>query len=96
MLDLAVGGDFAFAADQLFGTPVDAAQGVKTDRPERDQQRDDREKREQQFRLDAPRQARNRADKEVIELHHSLSARLTRSRRNSSGSKRAPRYWTRI
>src|SRR5262249_26321893 len=96
MLDLAVGGYLALASDQLFGALVDGAQGVKSDRAERDQQRYDREKREQQLRLAAARQARDWADKEVIEPHHSLSARLTRSRRNSSGSKRAPRYWTRI
>src|SRR5207244_10385306 len=80
----------------LFGALVDAAQGVEPDGAERDQERHDREKRRQQLCLNAPRQTRDRADEKIVEPDHSLSTRLMRSCRNSSGSKRAPRYWTRI
>src|SRR5262249_6884384 len=96
VLDLAIGGDLAFTSDQLFGALVDGAQLVEPNGAERDQQRDDRQERDQQLCLDAHRQSRDRAHEKVVERHHSLSTRLFRSRRNSSGSNRAPRYCTRI
>ena len=45
--------------------------------------------------LNADGYARNETDQRACLSHYGSFLRLTRSRRNSSGSKRTPRYWTR-
>ena len=95
MLNLAVGFDLALQLDELVSAPIDPAQHSEAHPAHHDQQEFDGEKCRQQLDLDAGRHTRNKADQCVYGSHHYSFTRLRRSRRNSSGSKRAPRYCTR-
>ncbi len=95
VLNLPVGGDLALRADQLDGPLVDAGQHLQPGRADHDQQRGDCQKGSQELGLDAERQTRDGADQQPVETAYHLATRLKRSRRNSAGSKRVPRYCTR-
>src|SRR5262249_1526714 len=95
MLHLTIGLDLALQLDQLLGAFIDPAQNVETCRPHDDQEHRNREKRGQQLGLNAGRHARHQADERVQDSHYRSATRLNKSRRNSSGSKRTPRYCTR-
>ena len=95
MLDLAVRLDLALQLDQLLGALIDLAQALEPDRPDHDQQCRNGEERRQQLGLHGSRHQRDQADERIEDSYHRSFARLSRSRRNSSGSKRTPRYCTR-
>src|SRR5262249_14785588 len=95
VLDLAIGLDLALQLDQLLGALVDFAQAVQADRADRDQQRGDGQECRQELGLHTGGHPRDEVDERRQDPHYRSSARLTRSRRNSSGSKRTPRYCTR-
>jgi hypothetical protein len=95
VLDLAVGLDLALQLDQLLGAIVDLAQALQADDADHNQQHSDGQKRGEQLALHTSRNARDPADQRTRYSHHRSFTRLNRSRRNSSGSKRTPRYCTR-
>ena len=95
VLDLAIGLDLALQLDQLLGALVHPAQLTQAVRAENHQQRDNRKKCCKQLCLYAGGSPRDHPDERIQNSNHSYFSRLTRSRRNSSGSKRTPRYCTR-
>ena len=95
MLHLAIRFDLALQLDELLGARIDPAQNVEPDGPHHDQKRHDCEECRQQLDLHASRHPRDQADERVHHSHCYSLRRLRRSRRNSSGSKRTPRYCTR-
>ena len=96
VLHLAEGRDLALQPDQLFGLPVDAMERLQTHRTHQHQQRRHGEERHQELGLDARRQARDDVDHTVADAHQGSCNSSKRSSRNSSGSNRKPRYWTRM
>ena len=88
VLDLPVGGDLALELDQVLGALVDRAEFGESHATDGDQQSCDRQKCDQQLRVDRKRRARDgvREPVEQRQLHSRSSER--RSRSISSGSKR--------
>ena len=96
VLHLPVCRDLALRADQLDGSFVDPGQHLQPGGADHDQQRHDRQKRQQELGLHPKRQMRDGLDDPLVEAAADhLVTRLNRSRRNSAGSKRMPRYCTR-
>jgi hypothetical protein len=95
MLDLPVRFDLALQMDQLLGALIDTLQNLQAHCARHDEQGCNCEECCQQLGLHAGRNPRNQVDQPSGQRHHGSCSRLTRSRRNSSGSKRTPTYWTR-
>ena len=88
VLHLAIGGDLALQLDQLLGARPHPAEHLQPHRAEQDDQRDHREKGDQQLGLHPRGHARDHLDGEIAQAHQGSFTRLSRSRRNSSSSKR--------
>src|SRR5262245_11331504 len=95
MLHLPISFDFALQSDEFFGALVDSPENLKSHGAHHNEQHRDCEKCRKQFDLYASWCPRNEAYQPPHHLHHGSCSRLKRSWRNSFGSKRTPRYWTR-
>src|SRR5439155_25129379 len=95
MLDLPIRLDLALQPDQFVGTLIDPAQHVQSLHTHHDQEHLDCEECRQQLVLNAGGYACNKVDQRACPSHYRSFMTLKRSRRNSSVSKRTPRYWTR-
>src|SRR5262249_27390686 len=95
VLHLPIGFDLALQPDEFVSALIGAAQNLQSHRAHHNQESLDGEEGHQQLDLHASRYARNKAGERARFSHYRSLARLKRSRRNSSGSKRTPRYWTR-
>ena len=95
VLNLTIGLDLALQLDEFLGALIDPAQDLEPHGSQHDQQEGDGEECRKQLELHAGRNPCNQADERAEHPHYRSLQRLKRSRRNSSGSKWAPRYWTR-